>query len=66
MTAVYEPNSVFPKYYVDKSPQGEYRVYDSNQIVVPKYIVKPSPTGAGYKVYPAGKPVLPLYRIEKR
>jgi len=66
MTAVYEPGSIIPKYYIDKTPQGEYRVYDSKQIVVPKYIVKPDPTGKGYNVYPAGKPVLPQYRIERR
>ena len=46
MTAVYQPNSIIPKYYVDKNPQGEYRVYDSRQIVVPKYIVKQAPAGA--------------------
>ena len=66
ITAVYESNSIIPKYYVRESPQGEYRVYDSKQIVVPKYVVRPDATGKGYKVYPAGKPVLPLYRIEKR
>jgi hypothetical protein len=66
VVAVYEPNSIIPKYYVDKTPQGEYRVYDSKQVVVPKYIVKPDHSGNGYKVYPAGKPVLPLYRIERR
>jgi len=46
ITAVYQPNSIIPKYYVDKNPQGEYRVYDSRQIVVPKYIVKQDPAGA--------------------
>jgi len=67
MTAVYSADQVIvPKYYVDKTPKGEYRVYDSRQIVVPKYVVKPDATGRGYKVYPAGKPVLPIYRIEKR
>jgi len=43
MTAVYRPNSIIPEYYVDKAPRGEYRVYDSKQIVLPKYIVKPDP-----------------------
>ena len=66
MTAVYRPNSIIPKYYVDKAPQGEYRVYDSKQIVIPKYIVKPDSTGKYYKVYEAGKPFLTLNRIEKR
>jgi hypothetical protein len=66
MTAVYSPDSIIPMYYVDKTPQGEYRVYDSKQIVVPKYIVKPDPWGKGYRVYETGKPVLPVYRIEKR
>jgi hypothetical protein len=66
MTAVYKSNSIIPKYYVDKTPQGEYRVYDSKQIVLPRYVVKPDISGRGYKVYEAGKPVLPLYRIEKR
>jgi hypothetical protein len=66
MTAVYEPDSIIPKYFIDKTPQGEYRVYDSKQVVVPKYIVKPDPWGKGYRVYETGKPVLPLYRIEKR
>jgi hypothetical protein len=61
MTAVYEPDSIIPKYFIDKTPQGEYRVYDSKQIVVPKYR-----SGNGYRVYETGKPVLPLYRIEKR
>jgi len=65
MTAVYRPNPIIPKYYVDKTPQGECRVYDSKQIVVPKYIVKPDCAGIGYKVYPAGKPALPVYRIER-
>ena len=50
MTAVYEPDSIIPKYFIDKTPQGEYRVYDSKQIVVPKYIVKPDPWGNGYRV----------------
>ena len=66
MTAVYEPGSIIPKYFVDKTPQGEYRVYDSKQIVVPKYIVKPDPWSKGYRVYETGKPVLPVYRIEKQ
>ncbi len=66
MTAVYEPDSIIPKYFVDKTPQGEYRVYDSKQIVVPKYIVKPDPWGKGYRVYETGKPVLPIYRIEQK
>ena len=66
MTAVYEPNSIIPKYYVKEPPQGEYRVYHSRQIVIPKYIVKPDTTGKYYKMYEAGQPVLPIYRIEKR
>ena len=66
MTAVYEPHSIIPKYFADRTPQGEYRVYDSKQLVVPKYIVKPDRWGNGYRVYEAGKPVLPLHRIEKR
>ena len=66
MTAVYEPGSIIPKYFIDKTPQGEYRVYDSKQIVVPRYTVKPGASGKSYRVYEAGKPVLPLYRIEKR
>ena len=66
MTAVYEPNSIIPKYYVKESPQGESRVYDSRQIVIPKYIVKPDSTGKYYRVYEAGKPILPIYHIEKR
>jgi len=66
MTAVYEPGSIIPKYFIDKSPQGEYRVYDSKQIVVPKYIVKPDRWGNGYRVYETGKPVLPVYRIERK
>ena len=66
MTAVYEPGSIIPKYFIDKTPHGEYRVYDSKQIVVPKYIVKPDPLGKGYRVYETGKPVLPVYRIEKK
>ena len=66
MTAVYEPGSIIPKYFIDKTPQGEYRVYDRKQIVVPKYIVKPDPWGKGYRVYETGKPVLPVYRIEQK
>jgi hypothetical protein len=65
LTAVYEPYSIIPKYYIDEKPQGEYRVYDSKQLVVPKYIVKPDSSGKGYRVYETGKPVLPVYRIEK-
>ena len=37
MTAVYETDSIIPKYFIDKTPQGEYRVYDSKQIVVPNH-----------------------------
>ena len=66
MTAVYEPDSIIPKYFIDKTPQGEYRVYDSKQLVVPKYIVKPDTWGNGYRVYETGKPVLPIYRIEQK
>ena len=44
---------------------GEYRVYGSKQLVVPKYIVKLDRWGNGYRVYEAGKPVLPVYRIEQ-
>jgi len=66
MTVVYEPNSIIPKYFIDATPQGEYRVYDSKQMVVPKYIVKPDPWGKGYRVYETGKPVLPVYRIEQK
>jgi hypothetical protein len=66
MTAVYEPDSIIPKYFIDKTPQGEYRVYDSKQIVVPKYIVKPDRWGNGYRVYETGKPVLPVYSIERK
>ena len=66
MTAVCEPDSIIPKYFLDKTPRGEYRVYDSKQIVVPKYIVKPDRWGKGYRVYETGKPVLPVYRIERK
>ena len=66
ITVVYEPDSIIPKYLVDKTPQGEYRVYDSKQLVVPKYIAKPNPWGKGYRVYKTGRPVLPVYRIERR
>jgi hypothetical protein len=49
---------------------GEYLVATHIEknfpFLVPKYLVKPDVTGKGYKVYPAGKPVLPLHRIEKR
>ena len=66
MTAVYSPDSIIPKYFTDEKPQGEYFIYDSKQLVVPKYIVKPDPWSKGYRVYETGKPVLPVYRIEKR
>ena len=66
MTAVYSPESIIPKYFIDKTPQNTYRVYDSKQMVVPKYIVKPDPWGKGYRVYETGKPVLPVYRIERK
>ena len=66
MTAVYSPDSIIPKYFIDKKPQGEYFIYDSKQLVVPKYIVKPEPRGRGYRVYETGKPVLPVYRIERK
>jgi len=66
MTAVYQPDSIIPKYFIDKTPQGEYRVYDSKKIVVAKYIVKPDPWGKGYRVYETGKPVLPVYRVERK
>ena len=66
MAGVYLPDSIVPRYYVDKSPQGEYRIDDSKQIVVPRYIVKPGASGKSYGVYEAGKPVLSIYRIEKR
>ena len=66
MTAVYEPGSIIPKYFIDETPHGEYRVYDSKQIVVPKYIVKPDRWGNSYRVYETGKPVLPVYRIERK
>ena len=66
MTAVYEPGSMIPKYFIDETQHGEYHVYDSKQIVVPKYIVKPNRWGNGYRVYETGKPVLPVYRIEQK
>jgi len=66
MTAVYSPESIIPKYFIDEKPQGEYFIYDSKQLVVPKYIVKPEPRGRGYRVYETGKPVLPVYRIERK
>jgi hypothetical protein len=54
MTAIYKPNSIVPKYYIDKTPQSEYRLYGSKQNVVQKYIVKPNPWGNGYRVYETG------------
>ena len=66
MTGVYEPHFITPKYYMERIPQGTYRVYDSKQLVVPKYIVKPDRWGNGYRVYETGKPVLPVYRIERK
>ena len=66
MTAVYDPGSIIPKYFIDEKPQAEYFVYDSKQLVVPKYIIKPDPWGKGYRVYETGKPVLPKYRIERK
>ena len=45
---------------------GEYRVYDSKQLVVPTYIAMPDRWGNGYRVYETGKPVLPVYRIERK
>ncbi len=66
MTAVYEPGSIIPKYFIDETTHGEYHVYDSKQIVIPKYIVKPDRWGNGYRVYETGTPVLHVYRIEKK
>lgn len=64
--AVYSPDSIIPKYSIDKTSQVEYRVYDSKQIAVPKYIYKPDPLAESSIVYEAGKPDLALNRIEKR
>ena len=66
MTAVYSPDSIIPKYFVDGKPQGEYFIYDSKQLVVPKYIVKPDPSGKGCRVHETGKLVLPVYSIERK
>ena len=64
MAPTYRPDSIIPRYYVSKTPQGKYKVYDARQIVVPKYYVKPTPEG--YEVYKVGKPLFLLYRIESK
>ena len=62
---IYETGKpVLSRYVVKSRPDGSYSVYDSRQIVVPKYTIQPTPTGDGYKVYQAGKPVVPLYTVK--
>lgn len=50
---------VIPKYIIKSRPDGSSAVYDARHIVVPKYIIRDN------KVYPSGKPVLPLYQLNK-
>lgn len=48
--------------YGQQQQQG-YKVYTPQQVVVPKYEVKPRPDGS-YAVYPAGKSVVPIKIIK--
>ena len=55
---------VVSHYIVKFRPDGSYSVYDSRQIVVPKYVIRPSPTVDGYNFYEAGRPVVPLNEVK--
>jgi len=62
---IYESGKpIVSRYIVKSRPDGTYSVYDSRQIVVPVYTIRPTPTGDGYKVYKAGKPVIPLKEVK--
>jgi hypothetical protein len=62
---IYESGKpVASRYIVKSRPDGSYSVYDSRQIIVPKYLIRPSPNVDGYKVYEAGKPVIPLKEVK--
>lgn len=43
--------------------QKSYRVYDSTQVVIPKYYIKPSANGE-YRVYDSSQIVVPKYIIK--
>lgn len=58
LMAIYQPNSIIPKFYLEKRGD-EYKVYRSNQIVVPAFIIRNN------KVYRAGE-ILPLLEIQDR
>ena len=63
---IYEGNCIVPKFYVSKTPRGTYKIYDSHQIVIPRFIVRPDPSGKGYKIYEPGKPLFPLYHVKQK
>ena len=58
-TVVYDFNSIVPKYRIEKGPQGTIKIYDAKDFVIPKYIIK------GDRVFPAGKLVVPVFKIKK-
>jgi hypothetical protein len=58
-TRVYDSKQVvIPKYIIKSRGDGTSAVYDSRQIMIPKYVIK------GDKVYPSGKPCLPILNKE--
>ena len=54
---VYEAGKIVPKYYAQETPSGEIKIYSTDQILVPKLIIKPDG-----RIYPAGS-IVPKYRI---
>ena len=60
--SIYKSNSIVPEYYVEKDYSGEIRIYDVDQVVIPKLILRP--TKDGFKAYEPGKPLIPLFEIK--
>lgn len=51
---VYEGTSIVPKYYIRKALDGTIRIYDSRQILIPKYVIRRN------RIYLPGQPLTPL------
>ena len=55
---VYKAGEILPRYWIVEDSKGNQKVYDNPAMIIPKWEVRQG------KVYPAGKPVVPLKKVK--
>ena len=55
---VYKEGKILPRYWIVEDSKGNQKIYDNPAMIIPKWEVKQG------RVYPAGKPVIPIGEIK--